>query len=141
MRYDCCGRQMDFGPNPYVTNVASMAMDNPNFRTAIWTGSNVQMTLMSICPCQDIGLEIHEDTDQVTRIEQGMAVVKMGQRRDELHIQHNLYKGDIVFVPAGTWHNIINTGRMPLKISTIYAPPQHARGTIHHTKAEAEMGE
>ena len=141
MNNDYCGKRMDFGPEPYVTNVGGMAMQNPNFRTAIWTGRHLQMTLMCICPCEDIGLEIHEDTDQVIRIEQGMAVVKMGKRRSELNFQQNLCKGDTVFVPAGTWHNIINVGRIPLKISTIYAPPQHEWGTIHHTKAEAEMGE
>ena len=133
----CCNNQIDHGPHPYVTNVPQDAMQNTNFRTAIWTGCYIQMTLMCIPMCSDIGLEIHEDTDQIIRIEEGCALVVMGHCRNEMCFQRNLCKGDTVFVPAGTWHNIINTGRMTLKVSIIYAPPHHKRGTVHRTKEDA----
>lgn len=123
---------------PYVTNVEQKAMNNTNFRTAIWTGRYAQMTLMSIPVCSDIGLEIHPETDQIIRIEQGMALVKMGQRKNELKFQMEVCKDDTIFVPAGTWHNVINIGRTLLKVSSIYAPPHHPAGTVHRTKEEAE---
>lgn len=131
----------DYGPNPYVMNCEQMAMQNSNFRTAVWTGCQAQMTLMCIPMRSDIGLEIHEDTDQIIRVEQGVGLVKMGNCKDQLSFQQNVCRGCVVFVPAGTWHNIINTGNRPLKVSSIYAPPHHPAGTIHRTKADAERVE
>ena len=139
MKQEYCGEQVDYGMQPYVTNTEKRAVQNTNFRTTIWTGSHLQMTLMCIPVCSEIGLEIHKDTDQVIRIEQGMALVKMGKSQVEQNFCQSVCKGDSVFVPAGTWHNVINIGRVPLKVSSIYAPPHHPKGTIHHTKAEAEM--
>lgn len=141
MNYNCHERSQDYGPAPYVTNVEQMAMQNTNFRTAIWTGENLQMTLMSIPPMGKIGMEMHEDTDQYLRIEQGTALVKMGCCERHMDFQKRLCKGHIVFVPAGTWHNVINTGSIPLKISSVYAPPNHPRGTVHCTKEDAEKEE
>lgn len=138
MNMSCCNNQTDHGPYLYVTCVPQDAMQNTNFRTAIWTGCHLQMTLMCIPMCSDIGLEIHEDTDQMIRIEEGMALVRMGCNRDCLDYQQNVCKGDVIFVPAGMWHNVMNTGQMPLKVSTIYAPPHHPVGTVHCTKADAE---
>ena len=131
----------DFGSCPYVSNISNHAMQNLNFRTAIWTGNHLQMTLMSIPPCEEIGQEMHPDTDQLLRIEQGRAMVKMGNDKDQLHFQQNVFKDDIIFVPAGTWHNVINTGRNALKLSSVYAPPNHSWGTVHRTKADAEREE
>ncbi len=133
-----CAIQTDNGPNCYVTNIEKMAIQNQNFRTAIWTGCYLQMTLMCIPPCEDIGLEIHSELDQFIRVEQGESIVKMGTCKNELDFQRILCKGDGVFIPAGTWHNIINLGRNSLKVSVIYAPPNHPRSTIHATKADAK---
>ena len=136
-----CGRdrcETDHGPKPFVAHVVRAVRQNQNFRTAFWTGDHLQMTLMSIPVCSDIGLEIHSETDQIIRIEQGMALVKMGQRKNELKFQMEVCKDDTIFVPAGTWHNVINIGRTPLKVSSIYAPPHHPAGTVHRTKEEAE---
>lgn len=136
-----CVRQTDNGCNPYVANIEHLTRQNTNFRTAIWTGCHLQMTVMCIPPCGEIGLEIHTDTDQFIRIEQGTAVVKMGEWKDKLSFQKNLCKGDGIFIPAGTWHNIYNVGMKPLKLSSIYAPPNHPKGTIHRTKEDAEKEE
>lgn len=133
-----CG-QMDYGLRPYVADVARLAMQNTDFRTTLWTGNHAQMTLMCIPVCSDIGLEIHEDTDQMIRIEQGIALVKMGICERQLDVLGRACKGDVIFVPAGTWHNVINVGRVPLKLSTVYAPPHHPAGTVHHTKEDAQM--
>ena len=132
------GELADYGPDPYVVNIAKEAMQNKNFRTAVWTGCYAQMTLMCIPVGTDIGLEIHETTDQIIRIEQGLALVKMGCNKERADRSWNVCMGDVIFVPAGTWHNIINTGNIPLKVSTVYAPPHHPAGTIHRTKADAE---
>lgn len=141
MNYDYNRNQNDCGPNPWVMNVEQSSMQNQNFRTAVWTGCHLQMTLMCIPVRGDIGLEIHEDTDQLIRVEQGRAVVKMGTNQRLPEFQRAVSEGEVIFVPAGTWHNVINVGQCPLKVSTVYAPPHHARGTVHRTKEDAEREE
>lgn len=131
----------DHGPCPYVANIEQITAENTNFRTAVWTGCNLQMTRMCIPPCGEIGLEIHEDTDQFIQVVRGRAVVKMGNCKNQLDFRKIMCRGDGVFIPAGTWHNIINTGSGPLKIFSIYAPPRHPRGTVQKTKMDAEMEE
>jgi len=128
----------DYGPLPFAIDIAKATLANDTYRTALWTGPHLQLTLMSIQPGDDIGLEVHPDTDQFIRIEQGHGVVQMGNSKDNLYFQQNVYDDYAVFVPAGTWHDIINTGKEPMKVYTIYAPPHHPHGTIHQTKAIAE---
>ena len=99
------------------------------------------MTLMDIPVCSDIGPEMHPDTDQLIRVESGQATVHMGDCKENLDCIYCLHLGDAVFIPGGTWHNICNTGNCPLKLSSIYAPPQHPRGTVHCTKADAVYAE
>ena len=130
----------DHGPNPYVVNIEELTLQNETFRTAAWTGSQLQMTLMAIQPGEDIGLEVHDDHDQFLRIEQGTARVEMGPTETGLTAQ-NAEDDFAIFVPAGTWHNIINTGDDVLKLYSIYAPAEHAHGTVHETKAIAEAAE
>ena len=139
MQQECMNMSMDHGRMPYVFSVERAAVRNRNFRTAVWTGDNLQMTLMSIVPCGEIGLEIHTETDQYLRIEQGNGVVQMGRCRQQLDFRKNVCRGDAIFVPAGTWHNLTNTGRGNLLVSSVYAPPNHPRGTIHRTKEEADL--
>lgn len=131
----------DYGPEPYVVNIEKAARENNNFRTALWTGSHLQVTLMSIKVGEDIGLEIHPNTDQFIRIEEGQGLVKIGDRKDQLDFQRNIHDDFAIMIPAGKWHNIINTGNIPLKLYSIYAPPEHPRGTVHETKAIAEAAE
>lgn len=137
MNYECNRNRTDYGPNPYVIDMKQSSGKNQNFRTTVWTGCHLQMTVMSILPREDIGFEVHEDTDQFIRIEQGNAVVKMGSCRCQQEFQRRICEGDAVFVPAGTWHNVINVGQCPLKVSSIYTPPNHRPGTVHRTKADA----
>ena len=133
--------QADRGPAPFATNIELLVRRNENFRTAIWTGTHLQITLMCIPPEEDIGLEMHPDTDQMIRIEHGIAVVKMGATRNQMTFRQNVCAGDIILIPAGTWHNIINAGRSPLKVSSVYAPPNHPKGTVHYTKEDAKKAE
>lgn len=128
----------DYGPEPFTVDIEQMTCHNQNFRTALWTGNHLQLTLMSIPVGGEIGLEIHEDTDQFLRLESGSGLVKMGPGKEKLNFQKRIGTGDAVLVPAGTWHNIMNTGCCPLKIYSIYAPPKHPHGTIHQTKAIAD---
>lgn len=131
----------DYGTQPFVLNIEEATTENTAFRVAKWTGTNMQMTLMSIEPGDDIGLEVHDDHDQFLRIEDGMGFVQMGASQDALDFEQNVEDDDAIFVPAGTWHNVTNTGSRPLKLYSIYAPSEHPRGTIHETKAEADAYE
>jgi mannose-6-phosphate isomerase-like protein (cupin superfamily) len=131
----------DYGPGPFVIHIAQAARQNNTFRAALWTGNHLQLTLMSIRVGEDIGLENHPELDQFIRIEQGQGLVMMGQSRENLHFQRRVGGGYAVFIPAGTWHNLINTGNIPIKLYSIYAPPQHPRGTVHRTKEEAMAAE
>lgn len=131
---------IDNGPDPYVVNIEKVTKENENYRTTLWTGDHLQMTLMSIQPGGDIGLEVHEDTDQFLRIEDGSAIVYMGPTKDELK-SWQASTDDGVFVPAGTWHNLTCDGDKTLKVYSIYAPSHHPHGTIHITKADAEEAE
>ena len=131
----------DYGKQPFVLNIEQATLANENFRVAKWTGTNLQMTLMTIQAGDDIGLEVHEDHDQFLRIEQGQASVEMGPSETDLSFQEVASDDFAIFVPAGTWHNVINTGDEPLKLYSIYAPSEHAHGTVHVTKAEAEAAE
>lgn len=131
----------DYGPNPFVINITEAAVNNQTFRTAIWTGQHLQVTLMSIRPGEDIGLELHSATDQFLRIESGQGFVQMGKTKNNLDFQRHVSDDDAIMVPANTWHNVTNTGNKPLKLYSIYAPPQHPFGTVHATKAFAEKAE
>lgn len=132
---------MDQGSKPYVVDIEKATVQNNTFRTALWTGTHLQLTLMCIPVGEDIGLEIHPHLDQFLRIEEGHGLVRMGDRRDNLYFQENVKDNSAILIPAGTWHNVINTGNKPLKLYSIYAPPQHPYGTVHQTKADAIAAE
>ena len=127
----------DFGPNPYVINIEEETLKNDNYRTTIWTGNNLQLTVMNILPGEDIGLEMHADHDQFLRIEEGEAFVQMGDSKDNLAFEAIAEDGYAVFVPAGKWHNLTNKSDKPLKVYSIYAPVEHPHGTVHKTHQEA----
>ncbi len=126
----------DQGPRPCVLDIEDLTVQNGNFRTALWTGGNLQVTVMSVEPGDDVGLEVHEDRDQFLRIEAGLARVEMGPARDALDLVHKAGDGSAVLVPAGTWHNIVNVGEVPLKLYSVYAPAEHPHGTVHRTSRD-----
>jgi mannose-6-phosphate isomerase-like protein (cupin superfamily) len=131
----------DYGTNPFVFDIEKVTVINDTFRTAIWTGKHLQITLMSIKPGEDIGLEIHPNTDQFIRVEEGNGVVKMGKTKDNLNFKEDVHDEYAIVIPAGTWHNVFNTGSVPLKVYSIYAPANHPKGTIHQTKEDAMASE
>lgn len=128
----------DYGPNPLVIDIEETTDTNNNFRTALWTGNRLQVTVMSIPVGESIGLEIHPETDQFIRIEQGIGFVQMGDERTNLTFERRAFDNFAVIIPAGKWHNITNIGSVPLKVYSIYAPPNHPKGTVHKTKKDAE---
>lgn len=128
---------LDYGPEPFVININEATKQNNTYRTALWTGDNLQLTLMSLNVGEDIGLEMHPDVDQFVRIEEGQGLVQMGDSDDMLDFNEYVYDDYVFIIPAGVWHNLTNIGNKPLKLYSIYAPPQHSHGTVHETKAEA----
>jgi mannose-6-phosphate isomerase-like protein (cupin superfamily) len=93
---------------------------------------------MTIPVGSEIGLEMHSDVDQFLRLEQGQGLVMMGDREDCLNYRSNVSDDFAIFIPAGTWHNLLNTGTQPIKLYSIYAPPEHPPGTVHVTKADSD---
>ncbi|MCI6883647.1 cupin domain-containing protein, partial [bacterium] len=122
-------------------NIDRITKANPNYRTALWTGDYLQLTLMSIPVGGEIGLEVHPETDQFIRVESGLALAEMGDSKDHLTQKQRMDSRYAVIVPAGTWHNVTNIGSEPLKVYTLYAPPHHPHGTIQQTKAIADAQE
>ncbi len=120
----------------YVTNIESRTLENQNYREVLFTGPKVQLVLMSIEPGDEIGLETHDDVDQFIRVEAGQGKAVLDGR------EHALEDGSAVVIPAGTAHNIVNVSTsQPLKLYSIYSPPEHPDGTVHRTKAEADAAE
>lgn len=126
---------------PFVTNIEKDTFKNDYYRKTLWTGKNLQVTLMSIDVDDDIGLEVHPHGDQFIRLESGKGLVKMGPTKENLPFHHRIGDDFAIMIPAGTWHNVINIGKEPLKLYAIYAPPEHKPHTIHKTKAIAEASE
>lgn len=122
----------------YVGNIEKQTLANNYFRKVIFTGKHAQLVLMCLKPGEEIGNEVHKHVDQFFRLEQGEAkfVFKNGKEI------HKVKDADAVIVPAGTWHNVINTSKTKkLKLYTVYSPPNHPPKTIHKTKAEADKAE
>jgi mannose-6-phosphate isomerase-like protein (cupin superfamily) len=128
----------DYGKQPWVVDIEELTKNNETFRTAMWTGKYLQMTVMSIPVGGEIGLEVHTNEDQFIRVEAGKARVVMGPAKDDLPFDKNVSDDWAIFIPAGIWHNVINTGENPLKVYVIYSPPEHPAGTVHKTFEESE---
>jgi mannose-6-phosphate isomerase-like protein (cupin superfamily) len=119
----------------FVDDIEHMTKENTDFRRVVYTGKNLQLVLMTLQPGDEIGEEVHDDRDQFFRIEDGKGEVTIDGRRTEL-------EDDMaIVVPAGARHNVRNTGSKPLKLYTIYGPPEHVDGTVHATKAVADASE
>lgn len=128
----------DYGRKPWVVNLDRKTLENRSFRSTQWTGRSLQMTVMSLKPGEEIGLEKHDQGDQFIRVEQGVARVLMGASKDQLTFDQKVSDGWAVLIPGGYWHNVINSGPKPLKVYVIYAPPEHPAGTVHSTVKDAE---
>ena len=116
----------------FVANIEGRTRDNDNFRSVVYTGPHLQLVLMSLAPGEDIGDEVHDDTDQFFRVEGGEGVVSIDGKETRIEAD------TAIVVPAGARHNVKNTGPDLLKLYTLYAPPHHADKTVHRTKADAE---
>lgn len=125
----------------WVADVEKATLENTNFRTVLFTGEHTQLTVMSIEPGGEIGWEAHHDIDQFLRVEQGTGRAEFGATEDRVDETHDVEDDWAIIVPAGVWHNVVNTGGEPLKIYSLYSPPEHPDGTVHVTKADAEAAE
>lgn len=119
----------------FVADIEELTEKNSDFRRVLYTGKNLQLVLMAIQPGEDIGEEVHDDRDQFFRVEQGKGEVLIDGKRTAVE------SDDAIIVPAGARHNVVNTGSGPLRLYTLYAPPEHRDGTVHATKADAEARE
>lgn len=114
----------------YVADIEKLTVENNDFRRVLYTGKHLQLVLMTLQPGEEIGAEVHETHDQFFRIEEGDGEVRIDGA------SHPIKDDDAVIVPAGARHNVINTGQTPLRLYTLYAPPEHRDGVVHKTKAD-----
>ena len=117
--------------NGFVQDIEAVAVRNSDFRQVLYTAKHCQLVVMALKPKEEIGAEVHK-LDQFFRVEEGSGEAVLDG------VQTKIQAGFAVLVPAGTKHNIVNTGSGPLKLYTLYAPPNHRDGVVHHTRAEAE---
>lgn len=121
----------------YVGPIAQLTLNNTHFRQVLFTAPHSQLVVMCLQPGEGIGDEVHPKVDQFFRIERGEAKFILNEKNE-----HAVHEGDAIVIPAGTYHNVINTSKTELlKLYTIYSPPNHPPGTVHKTKAEAEAAE
>ena len=115
----------------FVNDIEKLTLDNGDFRRVLYTGHNLQLVVMSLNPGEEIGAEVHHDRDQFFRVESGSGVVSIDG------VDHAIADDDGIIVPQGARHNVRATGDAPLKLYTIYGPPEHVDGTVHKTPADA----
>lgn len=120
--------------NGYSANIERLALENEYFRQVLYTDARLQLVVMSLLPGEDIGEEVHQ-LDQFIRVERGEGKAVLDG------VEHALSDGSVVVVPTGATHNIVNTGSVPMKLYTLYSPPNHRDGVVHRTKAEAMADE
>ncbi len=125
----------------WIGDIERETLDNETFRTVVFTGAHTQLTLMRLAPGEDIGREAHPQLDQFIRVEQGHGRVELGEIEDRVDEAYDVGPDWAVVVPAGVWHNLVNTGDRDLKLYSLYSPPEHPPQTVHRTKEEAEAAE
>lgn len=118
----------------FIADIEERTEANRDFRHVLYTGPHMQLVVMSLEPGEDIGEEVHEDTDQFIRVEEGSGEVVIDSRSTPIQADTG------IVIPAGAKHNVRNTGDKPMKLYTLYAPPHHEDGTVHRTKAAADVG-
>lgn|SRR5690554_155233 len=120
------------GVKGFVEDIEKLTVENDNFRKVLYTGKHLQLVLMTLQPGEEIGSEVHEGHDQFFRIEEGNGQVIIDDNK------YDVEDDDAIIVPAGARHNVINTGSEPLRLYTLYGPPEHREGVIHPTKADEQ---
>jgi len=125
----------------WIGDIERLTEENTFFRTVTFTGTHEQLTLMCLPPGEDIGREMHSGVDQFLRIEHGRGSVEFGASEDRVDETYAVEDGWAIIVPSGVWHNVINMGDDDLQLYSLYAPPQHADGSVHLTKRDAERAE
>jgi mannose-6-phosphate isomerase-like protein (cupin superfamily) len=125
----------------WIDDIEKVTKENSTFRTVVFTGEHTQLTVMRLGPGEDIGLESHSKLDQFLRIEEGQARVELGRSKESVDETHDVEDDWAIIVPAGIWHNVVNTGSGDVKLYSLYSPPEHPDGTVHRTKADAEAAE
>ena len=135
------GTNRDLGNAPYAFDIQSATNSNRDYRAALWTGKHLQLTVMSIPVGSETGVEMHNGLDQFIRVESGSGKVEMGRLRSNMNYTVPLDSRYAVLIPEGTYHNIINTGRVPLKLYSIYTPKAHPFGTVDATKEDSKRHE
>lgn len=114
----------------FVENIEKLTVENDNYRKVLYTGKHMQLVLMTLQAGEEIGREVHEGHDQFFRIEAGQGRITIDDQ------EHDVQDDDAMIVPAGAWHNVVNTGKAPLRLYTLYGPPEHRDGVLQATKAD-----
>ena len=125
----------------WVGDIEQATVENATFRAVLFTGEHTQLTVMRLAPGEDIGREVHPHLDQFIRVEEGEGRAELGRSEDRVDETHEVEDDWAIVVPAGVWHNVVNTGAGELKLYSLYSPPEHPPDTVHRTKAEAEAAE
>jgi mannose-6-phosphate isomerase-like protein (cupin superfamily) len=120
---------------PFIGDIEDRTGENRDFRRVLYTGPYMQLVLMAVEPGEELGEEVHQNTDQFFRVEEGKGEIWIDGKMTRVE------SDTAIVIPAGAWHNLKNTGHKALKVYTLYAPPQHPDGTVHRTKADAEKAE
>lgn len=125
----------------WVRDIEAATLDNRDFRRVLHTGRHLQLTVMCLAPGENVGWETHDHLDQFLRIEAGAGRLRLGRSEDEVAEEHAVADDWGMIIPAGTWHDVVNDGDAPLRLYSLYSPPEHPDGTVHPTKADAEADE
>ncbi len=125
----------------WIGDIEEATLENATFRTVLFTGEHTQLTVMRLGPGEDIGREVHPHLDQFIRVEEGEGRAELGATEDRVDETHDVRDDWAIVVPAGVWHNVVNTGAGELKLYSLYSPAEHPPDTVHRTKAEADAAE
>ena len=125
----------------WAFNIEELASTNTNYREVLYTGEYSQLTIMSLAPGDEVGAEKHRNIDQFVHVEGGTGRLTLGPKKDHVEETYDLAKGWAAFIPAGAWHNLVNTGPDDLRLYTVHCPALYAREVVYETKAEATAAE
>ena len=122
----------------WLADIEAATVSNGNFRTVLFTGAHLQLTVMCLGAGENIGWEMHDDLDQFLRVERGTGTLRLGRSAGDVAEEHVVADDWAMIIPANTWHDVVNDGDTELRLYSVYGPPDHPPGTVHVTKADAE---